>query len=117
MVSEPKAHISKVKAQKRQKGEVPASPGQPLLSYYMASLVGGGLVLPQGLPSAKRPRVALDEVVRERDACVVTGVQVGSESAESGEGAEADCAMEEEIDMDSLKCYSAPDVLICGNCR
>ena len=43
MVSEPKAHVSKVKAQKRQKekGEVQGLAGQPLLSYYMASLVGG----------------------------------------------------------------------------
>ena len=25
--------------------------------------------------------------------------------------------MDEEIDLDALKCYSAPDILICGNCR
>ena len=25
--------------------------------------------------------------------------------------------MDEEIDLDSLKSYSSPDVLICGNCR
>ena len=43
--------------------------------------------------------------------------KVGSESAESGEGIEGDCPMDEEIDLDSLKSYSSPDVLICGNCR
>lgn len=109
MVSEPKAHISKVKAQKRQKekgdGAPPPSSG-PLLSYYVASLVGGGVgLLPQGLglPNAKRARVALDEV--------------GSESAESGEGVETECPMDEEIDLDSLKSYTSPDILICGNCR
>ena len=25
--------------------------------------------------------------------------------------------MDEEIDLDALKSYSAPDILICGNCR
>jgi len=104
MVSEPKAHISKVKAQKRQKEKGEALPGGGVLSYYMAAgMVSGVGMLPQGLPTAKRPRVALDEV--------------GSESAESGEGVEGDCPMDEEIDLDSLKSYSCPDVLICGNCR
>jgi len=48
---------------------------------------------------------------------LTTWLQVGSESAESGEGVEGDCPMDEEIDLDSLKSYSSPDVLICGNCR
>ena len=46
-----------------------------------------------------------------------TPLQVGSESAESGEGCDGDCPMDEEIDLDSLKTYTSPDVLICGNCR
>ena len=25
--------------------------------------------------------------------------------------------MDEEIDLEALKSYSAPDILICGNCR
>ena len=25
--------------------------------------------------------------------------------------------MDEEIDLDALKTYSTPDILICGNCR
>ena len=33
------------------------------------------------------------------------------------DGVEGDCPMDEEIDLNSLKCYSSPDVLICGNCR
>ena len=60
MVSEPKAHVTKGKAIKRQKekGEVDQQvmANQPLLTYYMNSLVGGaGLQNP--LPAAKRPRV------------------------------------------------------------
>ena len=60
MVSEPKAHVTKGKAIKRQteKGEVDQQvmANQPLLAYYMISLVGGaGLQNP--LPAAKRPRV------------------------------------------------------------
>ena len=30
---------------------------------------------------------------------------------------ETDMAMDEEIDLDALKTYSTPDILICGNCR
>ena len=30
---------------------------------------------------------------------------------------DTDMVMDEEIDLDALKCYSAPDILICGNCR
>ena len=31
--------------------------------------------------------------------------------------ADTDMVMDEEIDLDALKSYSAPDILICGNCR
>ena len=30
---------------------------------------------------------------------------------------DSDMVMEEEIDIGALKSYSAPDILICGNCR
>ena len=30
---------------------------------------------------------------------------------------DTDMVMDEEIDLDALKSYSAPDILICGNCR
>ena len=60
MVSEPKAHVTKGKAIKRQqeKGEVDQQVmgNQPLLTYYMNSLVGGAVVQ-NPLPAAKRPRV------------------------------------------------------------
>ena len=149
-------------------------------------MVSGVGMLPQGLPTAKRPRVALDEVALQdhhrswrhfaffllkrwktnrnifkwmlyncilweltehsfRHQYKYQYLKVGSESAESGEGVEGeiwvhnlllvqllyllvyvqvcmylitgDCPMDEEIDLDSLKSYSSPDVLICGNCR
>ena len=56
MVSEPKAHLTKSKAVKRQKekGELEVQPvtgGQPLLAYYMAG-VGH-----TNIPHAKRARV------------------------------------------------------------
>ena len=58
MVSEPKAHLTKSKAVKRQKekGELEVQPvtgGQPLLAYYMAG-VGQGHT---NIPHAKRARV------------------------------------------------------------
>ena len=60
MVSEPKAHLTKTKAVKRQKEKVEGDPtsltqglGGPLLAYYMA---GGVTTLP-ALPNAKRARV------------------------------------------------------------
>jgi hypothetical protein len=60
MVSEPKAHVTKGKATKRQqeKGEVDQQvmANQPLLTYYMNTLVGGAGVQ-NPLPAAKRPRV------------------------------------------------------------
>ena len=60
MVSEPKAHVTKGKAIKRQKenGEVDQQvmANQPLLTYYMNSLVGGAVVQ-NPLPAVKRPRV------------------------------------------------------------
>ena len=62
MVSEPKAHITKSKAVKRQKEKVDSDPGSltpglggPLLAYYMAG-AGGVATLP-ALPTAKRARV------------------------------------------------------------
>lgn len=112
MVSEPKAHISKVKAQKRQKEKqelaLATAPGlgvpvsSPLLSYYVTSLGGTALALQSPLPlqQAKRPRV--DELT--------------SEGADS-ESPENDIPMDEELDLDSLKTYATPDILICGNCR
>ena len=30
---------------------------------------------------------------------------------------DTDMVMDEEIDLEALKTYSAPDILICGNCR
>ena len=30
---------------------------------------------------------------------------------------DTDMVMDEEIDLEALKSYSAPDILICGNCR
>ena len=30
---------------------------------------------------------------------------------------DSDIAMDEEVDLDALKTYSTPDILICGNCR
>ena len=30
---------------------------------------------------------------------------------------EEDSSADEELDLDMLKCYSTPDILICGNCR
>ena len=60
MVSEPKAHVTKGKAIKRQKekGEVDQQlmANQPLLTYYMNSLVGGAVVQ-NPLPAGKRPWV------------------------------------------------------------
>ena len=59
MVSEPKAHLTKSKAVKRQKekGDVDGGQqmiaGQPLLTYYMSGL---GPVQ-TSMPNAKRPRV------------------------------------------------------------
>ena len=61
MVSEPKAHLTKSKAVKRQKekGELEVQPvtgGQPLLAYYMAG-VGGHTSPLNPLHTAKRARV------------------------------------------------------------
>ena len=60
MVSEPKAHVTKGKAIKRQKenGEVDLQvmANQPLLTYYMNSLVGETDVQ-NSFPTAKRQRV------------------------------------------------------------
>ena len=58
MVSEPKAHLTKSKAVKRQKekGELEVQPvtgGQPLLAYYMAGMGQGHT----NIPHAKRARV------------------------------------------------------------
>eukprot|EP00092_Neocalanus_flemingeri_P011216 GFUD01012082.1.p1 GENE.GFUD01012082.1~~GFUD01012082.1.p1 ORF type:complete len:277 (+),score=53.60 GFUD01012082.1:149-979(+) len=103
MVSEPKAHVTKGKAIKRQKekGEVEQQvmSNQPLLQYYMNSLVGGTAVQ-TSFPTAKRPRV--------EDA---NGDTNDSETTDN------DMVMDEEIDLDTLKTYSTPDILICGNCR
>jgi len=97
MVSEPKASVSKLKAQKRQKEKEELVGVQPVLSYYVASTPEGQQIcLP--VQQAKRQRV--------EDSNTVTG---GCESP--------DIPMEEEIDMENLKCYSTPDILICGNCR
>ena len=30
---------------------------------------------------------------------------------------DTDMVMDEEIDLDALKTYGTPDILICGNCR
>ena len=60
-------------------------------------MVSGVGMLPQGLPTAKRPRVALDEVPfwKHHNSLVLSPFvryfKVGSESAESGEGVEGDC--------------------------
>jgi len=103
MVSEPKAHVTKGKAIKRQKekGELDnqVMTNQPLLTYYMNSLVGGAVVQ-NPIPTAKRPRV--------EDA---NGETNDSETTDN------DMVMDEEIDLDALKSYSTPDILICGNCR
>jgi len=106
MVSEPKAHVIKSKATKRQKEKVDieqqlvSSQKQPLLSYYMSSTLSGQTSLPSALPTPKRARVEdLD------------GDLNGTEINDN------EMAMDEELDLDSLKTYSAPDILICGNCR
>ena len=52
MVSEPKAHLTKSKAVKRQKEKVEVE-GQPMVTYYMSGL---GPVQ-TSVPHAKRPRV------------------------------------------------------------
>ena len=70
MVSEPKAHLTKSKAIKRQKEKGDADPGQqllaggggPLLAYYMSGVMGGGGAVQPSLtlthlPTAKRARV------------------------------------------------------------
>lgn len=63
MVSEPKAHVIKSKATKRQKEKVDieqqlvSSQKQPLLSYYMSSTLSGQTSLPSALPTPKRARV------------------------------------------------------------
>ena len=60
-------------------------------------MVSGVGMLPQGLPTAKRPRVALDEVPfwKHHNSLVLSPFvryfKVGSESAESGEGVEGVC--------------------------
>ncbi len=36
---------------------------------------------------------------------------------EEEEEEEVDSSPEEELDLDNLKTYSTPDILICGNCR
>ncbi len=36
---------------------------------------------------------------------------------EEEEEEEVDSSPEEELDLDNLKAYSTPDILICGNCR
>ena len=60
MVSEPKAHVTKGKAIKRQKEkeevEQQLMSNQPLLSYYMTNMMGGTPVQNSFL-AAKRPRV------------------------------------------------------------
>ena len=60
MVSEPKAHVTKGKAMKRQKGpgemDHQGMNNQPLLTYYINTL-GGGAVAQTPIPTAKRPRV------------------------------------------------------------
>jgi len=105
MVSEPKAHVTKSKAVKRQKekGEVDGGQqmlgggggGQPLLAaYYMSGLVPGHTAI----TTAKRPRVEEGDIIET-------------------ENADSDMVMDEEIDIGALKSYSAPDILICGNCR
>lgn len=103
MVSEPKAHVTKGKAMKRQKekGELEQQVmgNQPLLTYYINTL-GGGTVAQTAIPTAKRPRV-----------------EEGGADANDNEMTETDMAMDEEIDLDALKTYSTPDILICGNCR
>ena len=59
MVSEPKAHVTKSKAVKRQKekgegeGQQMMAGGQPLLAYYMSGLGPGHTAM----STAKRPRV------------------------------------------------------------
>ena len=64
MVSEPKAHVTKSKAVKRQKEKSDVDGGQqmlgggggggqPLLAYYMSGLTPG----PTAITTAKRPRV------------------------------------------------------------
>ena len=72
MVSEPKAHVTKSKAIKRQKEKGETDPGHqlltsqaggPLLAYYMSGVMGGGAVTASPaltlthLPTAKRARV------------------------------------------------------------
>jgi len=113
MVSEPKAHQTKIKGQKRQKGvsDVGGGATGSLVEYYMASLTGvtgpAGPLLAAGIGAgggalvAKRPRILLEE-------------------AEEVSKVDIDTPMEEEqseIDLDSLKTYNTPDILICGNCR
>ena len=104
MVSEPKAHVTKGKAIKRQneKGEVvqQVMANQPLLTYYMNSLAGG-VVVQNPLPAAKRPR--------EEDA--------NGDTSDFFARTDTDMVMDEEIDLDALKTYGTPDILICGNCR
>jgi len=103
MVSEPKAHVTKGKAIKRQKekGEVDQQvlANQPLLTYYMNSLIGGTPVQ-NSFPTAKRPRV-----------------EDSNGDTNDSETTDNDMVMDEEIDLDALKTYSTPDILICGNCR
>jgi len=103
MVSEPKAHVARSKAMKRQKekGEVDkqALATQPLLAYYMTGMVGANMIQ-SPFPTAKRPRV--DDANGDTD---------------DNEVNDSDIAMDEEVDLDALKTYSTPDILICGNCR
>lgn len=111
MVSEPKAHLTKSKAIKRQKEKGDADPGQqllaggggPLLAYYMSGVMGGG--------GAVQPSLALTHLPTAKRARVEEGDSNDSEVADT------DMVMDEEIDLDALKSYSAPDILICGNCR
>jgi len=115
MVSEPKAHLTKTKATKRQKEksvdlgdsaqqqQMIAASGGSLMAYYMSGVLSGSGIatapIASSLPNAKRPRV--DDA----------DCSVDSETADT------DMVMDEEIDLDALKSYSAPDILICGNCR
>jgi len=104
MVSEPKAHVTKSKATKRAKektgeGDLMGSQGSgPLLAYYMSGMIGPTNTSLASLPTAKRARVEEGE-------------------SPHTEITDTDMVMDEEIDLEALKSYSAPDILICGNCR
>jgi len=87
MVNEPKAHVTKLKAQKRKEKEGPS-----VLSYYVTAL-GTIVQQPGPMATAKRARVE-----------------------DEGEAEEED-ALDDDVDIDNLKAYSTPDILICGNCR